>query len=221
MCDLSPVANFVSAHLGEFIAGFGGAGFGALTTYLFQKRQEAAALSEKKYTAILESRMVLSVHISSLISMQTMLAPYKGKENPAFIMGLKFLRLDRTAIDLKALSFITYESRNPNLWMDLHLADSRYFNTVEAFDYRNQVYREFSAAATVEAYDPSTKMAGVRADVKKAQLVIDATNALFEFVDNTTDFVKATLIALDATSVELFPDRKAVRFILKEPEKVK
>lgn len=213
--------SFLSDHLGEFIAGFGGAGFGSLTAFLFQKHQEAAASADKKYAAILEARMVLGVHISSMISMQMMLAPYKKKENPAFIMGLKFLRLDRTAIDLKTLSFISYESKNPNLLMELHLADSRYFNTVDAFDFRNQVYREFSAAATVEAYDPSTKIAGVKADVTKAQLVIDATNTLFEFVDKTTDFLKVTLEALDATSLELFPTRKRVRFIMKAPEEVK
>ena len=213
MCPIDAFFTFFKGYAGEFIAAFGGAGFGALSAYLFQQHQQKKADSEKRYSALLEAKMVLGFHLNSLLNLRDkVLGPFLQDENRAFAMGLQFKIIDRTKIDLRQLSFLTHGSNNPNLVMMLYLAESRYFNTVEAFDERNRAVRDTTATAIITHYDPNTKKASVVSDIPKIQLLKDTTEHLFECVPSTVDFLKSVMIQLDKVSTFLFPDRKPVRF---------
>ncbi len=50
---LEGATQFLSRNLGELVAGFGGAFFGALSAYLLERRRERTRTADERHSAIL------------------------------------------------------------------------------------------------------------------------------------------------------------------------
>ncbi len=212
---------FILKLLLGFFTAFGGAAFGAYTAYLFQCKREQKALSEKQYSLLLEAQMILGFHLSSLINLKIhLLDLYKDDTEKAFHIPLYFQRMNKDSINLKSLSFLT-NSQDPNLIMELSLADNRYFNVTDTLDHRNTILTNIQASASISECDFSTGKFKGLIDLPQAKLLVDETESLFNLGYRAIDFIEATKKQLENTMSVIFPNRRPVKYENKIPKESK
>jgi hypothetical protein len=209
-------AYYLGQHSGEFVAGFGGAGIGAYAAYLFERSRERRAEMDRRFSALVETQLVLAFYLSSLINIKSqVLDPFETIPNRALQMGLQLNNPNRSVLDLKSLSFLA-ETKFADCLMSLNLCANRYFNLLDGFDDRNNQVRHLQATISVDQFNPRTGQGAGIVNGIQVKLLTDHTEFLFSSTPRTIDIIDSTMTKIDSAARTLFPKRKVPKFIRKD-----
>jgi len=193
---------------GNFVTGAFGAFFGALAAFLFERWKAGRDLADSRYSSVLHAQLALSYHINSLENFKRKyLDPYKDLPNRALLIPIFHQAENSYAVDVNALCFLL-EGKNPNILMEIYLADRAYGNAFLAARIRSEKLADFQATAEMNNFDTSSGIGQVTISPPVYKLLSDVTDAMFNRIETAIKSNKAAFDSLRSQARSFYPKRK-------------
>jgi hypothetical protein len=213
---LSAIANasagFWSNTSGQFISALAGALLGAIAAYRFQNRREKRHCDEKQRTAIICAQLTLMTQLNGLENLRNrVLEPLRNVQNRELKIPISIQPPADLSIDIASLAFLV-DKHDANLIRDVYLAERSHFTTFRALAIRNDLFGKLHEASRVIDVNPTTGKATLDPEPLTLKLLKDATNALYDNIDDAIIQITRVVDALRRTGIELFPGHKFLAY---------
>lgn len=184
---LEDIWKYLSSHRDSAATGaistFFGAVVGAMVGLWFERSKAKKAEQTARRCDLLEVQMILMCHVNSLLDESKKIAPLRQLPDRERRMPEMVHTFDEVAIDIRKLSFLLDES-DPNLIMEIHLAEQCYRSACKALQVRNDKLKAFQSSIDIQHFDLDTGASSGIASLPYLKLLRDATNAVFDCVDD-------------------------------------
>lgn len=209
--------TFLNSHWDSAATGaisiFFGAVVGALVGLYFERSKAKKAEQKCRRGDLLEAQMILMCHINSLLDEKRKIEPIRKMPDRERMMPEIVHTFDQVSIDIRKLSFLL-DGSDPNLVMDVYLAEQCYRNTCNAFNVRNEKLKAFQAGIEIQHFDLNTGASGGVGNLPDLKLLRDATDAVFDCLDDALDRHLIAMKKLKDHAKKLFPKDNFPTFAL-------
>ena len=193
---------------GEIVAALVGAFVGAGAAFWLQMRREKQLKADKEYAAIIKAQhaMLFMWWILAVIRYTYLDARRQDAKDRHRILG-KYWMIDlHVSIDLDSLAFL-FRPKMREVVSLCFFAERAFLSAVDAVKERNGYWSDITTKRAAESFDPETKMARLPLDPVKDQMLKDATDALYNAVDNGMAHLQGAFAELRRDALIVFPDR--------------
>jgi len=138
----------------EFGTALAGAFTGAAAAFLFQAAWEHKKQRDSEHSAIIEAQMALIAQWNHLATIQKQyLEPYRSSSDRHVEMVHYSATDPLQRINFGAIAFLLKEAE-PNLILEMQLAEQSYRSAIDAIEQRNLTYLRFGERAKVANFHP-------------------------------------------------------------------
>ncbi len=199
--------KFWESNSGEFVSALSGAFFGALAAYWFQRWSEGKKSADANHSATLAAQLALISQLNIIENFRRQhLDPLRNDTAREFKMLLVYKPSSHLSVNFESLSFFL-AAKEPNILMQIQVAERCFYSAMDAIDVRNQSMRELHARSDVEKADISTGHFTVKADPRDIKLLKDNTSALYTSMDDAEAKLSEAIRELKAAGKKLYPKR--------------
>jgi hypothetical protein len=205
------LAGFWEANSGEFISALAGAFFGAWAAYYLQRESENRKEKDARHGAILQAQLALVTQLNTLQNIQKQwLDKFRSDPERAMKMWRFYQAASTLEIDFKSLAFLL-DGEHAGFVAELHVVDRCYKTAMDALEVRNKEYERLRDHSEVVGGSLATGQFELRADIRDIKMLRDATDSLFESVDDAERKCSQAIKDLKTVGKKVFPKRKFLR----------
>ena len=202
-------------HLSAIFAGAFGAFFGSLSAFYLGRVQQRSDRDEKRHAALIATQYALMSqwNIVEAIRVQH-LEEFRGDPGRFTKLKLYWFPMSPSFVPFSELTFVL-ETKDPNILLEIHLAEQNYRGSAEALQLRNQELKKFYENPRVshEIRDFETGAGIAAASQKDIIFLRQATDALYVSVDRTLPRLTDAVEKLEKRIKSMFPGRQALRMV--------
>jgi len=206
-------------HLSAIFAAAFGAFFGSLSAFYLGRLQQQIDRREKRHAALIAAQYALMSqwNIVEAIRVQH-LEDLRSDPSRFTKLKLYWFPMSPSFVAFDDLTFLL-ETKDPNILLEIHLAEQSYRGCAEALQLRNRELEKFYQNPRIshQIRDFETGAGLAAASQKDLIFLRQATDGLYISVDRTLPRLASAVEKLEKVIKATFPGRQALRMIPDSP----
>ena len=180
---IDTIWNFCRDHLGTALTSVIGTFFGVSVAFYVERWKAKKATRSAQRSALLEAQLVLMCHANSLYDFLSWHESYRDDPARERHIPLRHYTFDEVSLDPRKLSFLA-DGPMPDLVLQTYVADRAYLSACRSLEVRNQVFQHYFASMDVHEFDLDTGAARGIDHLPTRKLLKDATDSMFNSLDD-------------------------------------
>jgi hypothetical protein len=204
-------------HLSAIFAAAFGAFFGSLSAFYLGRLQQQSDRREKRHAALIAAQYALMSqwNIVEAIRIQH-LEDLRSDPSRFTKLKLYWFPMSPSFVPFHDLTFVL-ETKDPNILLQIHLAEQSYRGCAEALQMRNREKFYENPRVSHQIRNLETGAGVAAASQKDLIFLRQATDALYVSVDRTLPRLTSAIEELEKLIKSMFPGKQALHMIATNP----
>ena len=202
-------------HFSAIISAAFGAFFGSLSAFYLGRVRQQSDRREKQHGTLIATQYALMSQWNILEAIRVQhLEEFRSDPGRFTKLKLYWFPMSPSFVPFSELTFVL-ETKDPNILLEIHLAEQSYRGSAEALQLRNQELKKFYENPRIshEIRDFETGAGVAAASQRDIIFLRQATDGLYLSVDRTLPRLKNAVEKLEKLIKAMFPGKQALRMV--------